>query len=289
MPTKRGKALPLAIAGFVLVAGLGAGAYFLFLRKDGKAETPADAIRGFYEAVGAGDCEKAGTFVAPSFVSAEDVCSELASIKEDIGTLGRIVSTDLQGTTAYVVAERTVAGVADQRVITVENGAETGWQVAGGSACYGEEAPEDLGNEHLESGAIYDGYNSTPPTSGPHDPTPTETGVMFEEPQPVEQVVHAMEHGAVVFWVNPSVSAGLQEHAQELVNDAFAQGYESLVYTPYEGMNVPFAMTAWGSLQQCVGFDADEVQTFVDAHYGQGLEGSLACFGSAESLPACIV
>ena len=282
----RRRMLPWLIALAVFVAaGLGVGAWLL-LSGPKKAATPEEALRGFYTAVAEDDCEAAASYLDPSFQTQEQVCKDLGQIKEQVGTLGEIRSVDDQGNVAYVVASRTVEGQADQRIITVKKGPEEGWLVAGGSACYGVEQPEDLGNDHLEEGETFDAYSSDPPTSGPHAPSPTETGQIYSEPQPDAELVHAMEHGAVVFWMSFQDEA-LREQAQGAIDDVFTQGYESLIVTPKPDLDVPFAMTAWGALQKCVGVDPQDIQTFVENHYGSGLEGSLACYGEASSLPGC--
>jgi hypothetical protein len=155
------------------------------------------------------------------------------------------------------------------------------------SACAPVEFPADLGPAHLDQGVDFTGtYSSSPPTSGPHDPTPTETGTFYTEPQRVEELVHAMEHGAVIFWVN-GLPQEAEEAAQAAVADIFSQGYSSLIWTPYAEMDAPFAMTAWGALQTCQDVDALSMQAFVDTYYGSGGEGIFACLGSAAELPGC--
>jgi hypothetical protein len=111
--------------------------------------------------------------------------------------------------------------------------------------------------------------------------------VIYSEPQPNEELVHAMEHGAVVFWVNSGMAPKLQERAEEMVLETYDQGYESLIVAPTDQIQEPFAMSAWGTIQRCVGVDGETIRSFVDQFYGSGLEGSLACFGSAASLPGC--
>ena len=285
-PGRRGpsKGLIIGLASAVVAAAIGAGA-LLMLRGSGGAETPEEALRGFYAALADDDCAAAASFVDPAFLSEADLCEGFAEAKRLAGTLGPIRSTDMRGDTAFVVAERTVEGVTDQRIVTVNN-LDTGWAVAGGNACWGEEKPEDLGNEHLAEGETYSGY-STPPSSGPHAPSPTETGVIYSETQPNEELVHALEHGAVVFWVNSGAPPEFRERAEEMVLKTYDQGYESLIVAPTDQIQERFAMSAWGTVQRCVGVDEESIQTFVDAHYGSGIEGSLACFGSAASLPGC--
>jgi len=285
-PGRRGpsKGLIIGLASAVVAAAIGAGA-LLLLRGSGGAETPEEAVRGFYAGLADDDCAAAASFVDPSFLSEEELCEGFGEAKKLAGTLGAIKSTDMRGDSAFVVAERTVDGVTDQRIVTVNN-LDAGWAVAGGNACWGMETPEDLGNEHLAEGETFSGY-SVPPSSGPHSPSPTETGVIYSEPQPNEELVHAMEHGAVVFWVNSGMAPKLQERAEEMVLETYDQGYESLIVAPTDQIQEPFAMSAWGTIQRCVGVDGETIRSFVDQFYGSGLEGSLACFGSAASLPGC--
>ena len=155
------------------------------------------------------------------------------------------------------------------------------------AACADPIFPEDLGNDHLDAGVDFTGtYSSDPPTSGPHDPTPTEAGQIYTEPQRNEELVHAMEHGAVIFW-NNGLTTEQDEAAQAAVVAAYSSGYESLIYTVYPDMDVPFAMTAWGVLQTCTDIDPTAIQAFIDSYYGSGLEGILACGGGAAELPGC--
>jgi len=46
-------------------------------------------------------------------------------------------------------------------------------------------------------------YRTQPPTSGPHNSTPLAAG-QYADPPPVDQVIHSLEHGAVVIWYDPS-------------------------------------------------------------------------------------
>lgn len=281
---RRGLIIGIVIALAAVTAG--AGTWVLVSRLgSGGAETPEEAIRGYYEAIAAGDCAEVASFVDPSFASEQEICSGLQEATASAGTLESIGEVDLRGDRAFVIASRTVDGLTDQRIVTV-NKLDAGWMLAGGNACWGEEYPDDMGNDHLAEGETYAGYSSSPPTSGPHAPQPAETGTIYETAQPVESLVHSMEHGAVVFWTN-GMDEALQQHAEDTVVEVYDQGYESLVVTPGEGLADPFTMTAWGVVQRCVGVDAESIQTFVDTHYGSGLEGMMACFGSAATLPGC--
>jgi hypothetical protein len=56
----------------------------------------------------------------------------------------------------------------------------------------------DLGQQHLAPSDPLPTYNSNPPTSGPHDPTPAPVGV-YTEILPDTNLVHNLEHGHIWF------------------------------------------------------------------------------------------
>jgi hypothetical protein len=153
--------------------------------------------------------------------------------------------------------------------------------------CAPVEHPEDLGTAHLAEGEEPPEYSSDPPASGPHDPSPTEAGVFYDSEQPNPQLIHAMEHGAVIFWTN-GLSEAEDTEFRDAVNEVFSQGYRSLIGVPYPALEGKVAMTAWGTLQVCDQVDPAAIEEFVAAFYGSGGEGILACQDPAsESLPAC--
>src|SRR4051794_28421072 len=45
-------------------------------------------------------------------------------------------------------------------------------------------------------------YPSTPPASGPHNPTPLPAG-LYDSPPPIDQAIHSLEHGGVIIWYAP--------------------------------------------------------------------------------------
>jgi len=62
----------------------------------------------------------------------------------------------------------------------------------------GEKMP-DMGGVHVAKNVPHSGYNSNPPTSGPHWVGVAGPGIK-SEPVADELVLHSMEHGAVVVW-----------------------------------------------------------------------------------------
>lgn len=278
----------IGLLGVLIAATFGAGMAALAVRAGGEEGpgSPQAALRGYYAALRAGDCERAASFVDPEFQSPQELCEEFERTRQLSGELRRIVEADIRGDRATLIAERSVAGLADRRIVTV-NRADGGWRLAGGSSCFPVEHPEDLGGAHLEEGEEFDGYSSSPPTSGPHAPEAAQVGVSYRDPQPLAPIVHAMEHGTVVFWVG-DVPPAFRARIETVVRTAALRGYEAVIVAPLPDLDVPLAMTAWGSLRRCIGIDPLEMTAFLDDFYGSGLEGALACQGRASDLPACL-
>lgn len=97
-------------------------------------------------------------------------------------------------------------------------------------------------------------YKSNPPTSGPHNPVPAQDGVYAPGNEPaVENWVHTLEHGRVLFQYKPGTPAGevakLQRLAQEPLNDS--PGYHTAVFQNNTDMRAQYALVAWTKLLTC--------------------------------------
>ena len=131
----------------------------------------------------------------------------------------------------------------------------------------------DMGREHLKSGERFTAYNSTPPTSGPHDPVPVAWGV-YDSAQPDERLVHSLEHGGVVIYYNGISDddlAKLKSLRSRYPRDQFNQ--VKVVITPYTRIGQgEIALTAWSWLDKMQGFDERRILAFLRAHLGQCCE-----------------
>lgn len=125
--------------------------------------------------------------------------------------------------------------------------------------------------QHLAPGETFDGYNSDPPTSGPHSPNFQDWGVS-ETAVPSEVAVHNMEHAGVIVWYDCNAGprqlsadecgqlrGGLADIVQEAVDDG-----KFVLMTPYPGMDHRIALTAWAYLDAFDELDAARVRSFID-------------------------
>jgi hypothetical protein len=110
-------------------------------------------------------------------------------------------------------------------------------------------------------------YNTSPPTSGPHSPQFAQNRV-YDTPVPKEQLVHSMEHGAVVVWYNTTDQNVIRSMAQ-IVNGANQAG-KLVVMAPYSNVGAPeqIAFTSWTRMSK-VNVSQYKEQTlldFINAH-----------------------
>jgi uncharacterized protein DUF3105 len=125
-------------------------------------------------------------------------------------------------------------------------------------------------------------YPSVPPTSGPHDPVTVPAG-SYAAPPPIRQVIHSLEHGAVVIWFEPSVasSEALQEIREFMGPSGPGQGLHVII-APYDypeeaeagrlPSGVAMAMVAWHRLQLCTRLDTDALAV------ASGFVGNYRCY-----------
>jgi hypothetical protein len=128
------------------------------------------------------------------------------------------------------------------------------------------------GQQHLQAGQDYTGYNSTPPTSGPHDPTPAPCGVS-SQPIPNTVQVHDLEHGVVMVQYRPGLDPG-----QVQALEALGRSYSShVIVAPYPGLPSPVAATAWTKLMTLDRADTGKLRRFITLFRQHGPEVGVPC------------
>ncbi|MBX0286541.1 DUF3105 domain-containing protein [Haloarcula salinisoli] len=134
-----------------------------------------------------------------------------------------------------------------------------------------EQFPNE-GTQHVSESQNID-YEQSPPLSGPHYDRPTEGG-FYEESQPAGNIVHSLEHGAVVIYyddgaLNESSRTSLQEFAQTHTGT-----WRSVIVlpNPNESAESDFVLTAWRNRMYMDSYDAQTVYEFLSEFLGRGPE-----------------
>lgn len=124
------------------------------------------------------------------------------------------------------------------------------------------------GTVHLRPGErVF--YRTAPPTSGSHDPVPTPPG-FYSEVQPPEKLVHSLEHGNIVIYVDrpdPAVMQTLRKWVGQ-----FSGRWDGVIVTPYPRLGQSIILTAWQRMLRLKDFDTDSAAAFIDRFRGRGPE-----------------
>ena len=128
------------------------------------------------------------------------------------------------------------------------------------------------GQRHLQLGQDFTRYNSTPPTSGPHDPTPVPCGVSTQ-PIPNTVQVHDLEHGVVMVQYRPDL-----DPRQVGALQALGRSYPShVIVAPYPGLPEPVAATAWTKVLALDRADTGKLRRFIGLFRQRGPEVGIPC------------
>ena len=99
-----------------------------------------------------------------------------------------------------------------------------------------------IGQEHIQlNGALPQPYNSNPPSSGAHYPTPANWGVYDYEVND-KIFIHNLEHGGIWISYRPSVDAHVKDHLKNIVDEF---GGSKIVMGPRAANDTDIAIVAW--------------------------------------------
>lgn len=114
-------------------------------------------------------------------------------------------------------------------------------------------------------------YKSQPATSGSHDPVPAHDRAFLKNPG-LGHLVHALEHGRVVFWFKPNAPARVRGALKKLYDEE-----KALMILAPDTKPMPYevAATAWTQLLGCPKYNErvpDAMRAFRDAYRLKGPE-----------------
>jgi len=126
-------------------------------------------------------------------------------------------------------------------------------------------------------------WSTFPPSGGAHYGAWAVWG-FYRQPVNPREVVHNLEHGAVVIWWGPDVPSSTVDKLEAF----YQQKPEGMFGTPIAGLGKKIALSAWtdpkksyyrngdyglGHLAVCTGYNEKAFATFRDAFRGKGPEG----------------
>jgi uncharacterized protein DUF3105 len=125
-------------------------------------------------------------------------------------------------------------------------------------------------------------YNTFPPTSGPHNPSPAIYD-FYSDPVEQSHLIHNLEHGSIVVQYGPDVP----QSTIDQIRDWYIGDPDGIVVAPLPALKDKVVLEAWtspdaapgqdpgpgeGILATCPGFDKKVFDTFTDAYGFRGPE-----------------
>jgi hypothetical protein len=126
------------------------------------------------------------------------------------------------------------------------------------------------GSTHVPPGTAIV-YQTDPPTSGPHYAEFVAEGGFYSIAMPPPYVVHSMEHGGVIIYYSPAVTADPLAHLKSLA-DQHPGRYAQVVAEPRNDSTYPIILTAWTHRLRLTRYDAARIDGFIALFLGQGPE-----------------
>jgi hypothetical protein len=125
----------------------------------------------------------------------------------------------------------------------------------------GVETAEFQGGLHTAPGQRV-AYDLHPPMGGAHDPVWANcAGVVYPRAVRTENMVHALEHGAV--WIAYDPQRLDEDGVRALAERVEGQPY--LMLSPYPGIDTPISLQSWGHQLEVESADDERIDQFVQA------------------------
>lgn len=128
------------------------------------------------------------------------------------------------------------------------------------------------GTEHVpESTQIT--YSTNPPTSGRHYGREIAAG-FYVEPRPAGNLVHSLEHGAVVIYYDPAKLTDEIRQSLTRFVQAHRDPWASVIVVPNPDPKpeAPFILTAWTKMLKLDRYDIPTIRAFLAEYLGRGPE-----------------
>jgi hypothetical protein len=146
---------------------------------------------------------------------------------------------------------------------------------------------KDEGHQHIPPSAKTPGYETDPPTSGPHVNPPYQQadGAYSETPKEIN-VVHALEHGRLAIQYSPK----LAEKDQLALKGLYDTEYAAALLFPNDKMPYEVAATTWTNMIVCQTYKGaatlDAIRAFGVETWGKYGGEQASAFGFTGPTPA---
>jgi hypothetical protein len=129
-------------------------------------------------------------------------------------------------------------------------------------------------NNHVQTSVE---YAQTPPAGGDHNPAWLNCGI-YTEPQPNENAVHSLEHGAIWVTYDPSISAEELDLLKTKLPSTF------VILSPFEGLPSPIVLSVWNTQLQVDKASDERISEFFEEYWRSGdvPEPNAPCTGAVD-------
>lgn len=136
------------------------------------------------------------------------------------------------------------------------------------------------GQDHLTAGQTVQsltnnqGYNSNPPTSGPHSTTWSRNGV-FPQAVQDELLVHNLEHGSIIIhYYCPTECVGTVNALSNYARRYTPESFTGVILVPRSTLpdGARIALTSWQNRLLLKSFDREKLEQFISTYIGKGPE-----------------
>jgi len=127
------------------------------------------------------------------------------------------------------------------------------------------------GDTHVADGTQVP-YKTNPPTSGPHYGRWLPAGVYEASDVQPEVLVHNLEHGNIIFYIDPLKTS--QSRLDEIhgLPQQYAGQWDGVLVVHRKDKEYPVILTAWRAILRLKQFDKEKVSDFMAAFRGRGPE-----------------
>ena len=139
---------------------------------------------------------------------------------------------------------------------------------------YRKSDPDLVGQRNHVKGSV--SYSVLPPVAGDHNSYWQNCmGDVYDAPIANEHAVHSLEHGAVWITYRPDLPKDQVEILAEKV-----RGTEYMLMSPFEGLDAPISLQAWGYQLKVNNANDDRIDEFIKAlRQNANIEPGASCAG----------